>query len=95
MSEDAIQRIICRAVVSERFRDQLLGVDRGEILRNSDLDPLERVAFLAIPAETIEEFAAGVERAIRSLKRGGNTNHCRERLPIHDLSSIDTPGHEG
>jgi len=95
MSEAAIQQMICRAVVSERFRDRLLGTDREEVLRNSDLDEREREAFLAISADTIEEFAAGVERAMRSWKRGAKKNHCRESVPIHHLSSIDTPGRRG
>ena len=94
MSEAAIQQIICRAVVSERFRDQLLGADREQVLRNSNLDQWEREAFLGISAATIEEFAAGVERAMRSWKRGAKRNHCRESLPILHPISIDTPGHK-
>ena len=95
MSEAAIQQIICRAVVSERFRDRLLGADREQVLRSSNLDQREREAFLAISAETIEEFAAGVERAMRSWKRGAKKDHCMESLPIHNPISIDTPGRKG
>jgi hypothetical protein len=50
---------------------------------------------MAISAATIEEFAAGVERAIRGWKRGAKRNHFRESLPIHHPISIDTPGRKG
>jgi hypothetical protein len=89
MSEVAIQRMICRAVVSERYRDRLLGSDREKILRASDLEDREREAFLAISAETIEEFAAGVERAMRNWKRRAKQNRSPESLPIRNLISID------
>lgn len=91
MSETVIQQIVCQAVVSERFRDRLLGVEREEILRTSDLDKREQEAFLAISAETIEEFAIGVERVMREWKQGTNRIRCRETLPMPSLISIVAP----
>jgi len=95
MCEAAIQQIVCRAVVSERFRDRLLGAEREEVLRNSDLDKREREAFLAIPAETIEEFAAGVERVVRGWKQGTNRIPCREILPMQSLVPMVPYNREG
>ena len=89
MSEIAIQRMICRAVVSEQYRNRLLGSDREKVLRASELEVREREAFLAISAETIEEFAAGVERAMRSWKRRAKLTRSVENLPIRNLISID------
>ncbi len=89
MSDVAIQRMICRAVVSEQYRDRLLGPDREEVLRASDLEMREREAFLAISAETIEEFAAGVERAMRGWRRRSKRKPSLEGLPIHNLISIE------
>ena len=95
MCETAIHQIVCRAVVSERFRDRLLGAEREEVLRTADLDPREREAFLSIPAETIEEFAAGVERVLRGWRQGTNRIHCREILPVHRCIPMIEPRREG
>jgi hypothetical protein len=91
MCEAVIQKIVCLAVVSERFRAQLLGAEREEVLRASDLDKQELEALMAIPAETIEEFAAGVERVTRTWKQGANRNRSREFLPIQNLIPIEAP----
>jgi hypothetical protein len=95
MCEIAIHQIVCRAVVSERFRDRLLGAEREEILQTVDLDAREREAFLSIPAETIEEFAAGVERVLRGWRRGTNRIHCREILPAHSCIPMIEHRREG
>jgi hypothetical protein len=95
MCEAAIQKIVCLAVVSERFRTQLLGVEREEVLRASDLEKQEQEALLAIPAETIEEFAAGVERVTRTWKQGANRNRCREIFPLYSLIPMEAPYREG
>jgi hypothetical protein len=95
MCEIAIQQIVCRAVVSERFRVRLLGATREEVLHTADLDPREQEAFLAIPADTIEEFAAGVERVMRGWKQAINRNRCREVLPMPSLIPMVAPRREG
>jgi hypothetical protein len=95
MCEAAIQRIVCRAMVSERFRDRLLGAEREAVLRISDLDQREMEAFLAIPAETIEEFAAGVERVMRGCKHATNRICCRETLSMPSWIPMVAPHREG
>jgi hypothetical protein len=95
MCEAAIHKIVCLAVVNERFRTQLLGAEREEVLRVSDLDKQEQEALLAIPAETIEEFAAGVERVTRTFKQGANRNRCREVFPFRSLIPMEAPPREG
>jgi hypothetical protein len=95
MCEAEIQKIVCLAVVSERFRAQLLGVEREDVLRASDLDKREQSALLEIPAETIEEFAAGVERVTRMWKQGSTRNQCREFFPFHNLIPVEVPRREG
>jgi hypothetical protein len=91
MNEAAIQQIVCRALVSERFRHRLLGEDREDVLRTSDLDPRELEAFMAIPAETIEEFAAGVERVMRGWRKATNRVHHRETLPTPSPIPLTAP----
>ena len=95
MCETEIQKIVCLAMVSERFRVQLLGAQREEILRGSNLDKQELEALLAIPAKTIEEFAAEVERVMRAWKQGTNRNRYREIFPLHSLIPMEAPPREG
>ena len=76
MGETAIQKLVCQAVVSDQYRIRLLGSDRADVLRTSGLDEQEQEALLAIPAHTIEEFAAGVERMARQWKRTGTRVDC-------------------
>lgn len=95
MCEAAIQQLVSRAVVSERFRARLLGTEREEVLRALDLDLREQEALRDIPAETIEEFAAGVERVMRGWKQAANRNRCREILPMPSLLPMVAPRREG
>jgi hypothetical protein len=95
MSDNAIQQLVGRAVVSDKFRARLLGAERADILRTSDLDPREQDALRAIPAATIEEFAAGVERVMRGWKQAANRIHGREPLPMPSLLPITAPRREG
>jgi hypothetical protein len=69
MCETAIQKLVCQAVVSDSYRNRLLGSERAEVLRTAGLDAKEQEALLSIRAATIEEFAAGVERMTRLWKR--------------------------
>ena len=74
MCETAIQKLVCQAVVSDSYRNRLLGSERAEVLRTAGLDAKEQEALLSIRAATIEEFAAGVERMTR----------LRERMKTND-----------
>jgi hypothetical protein len=91
MCEAAIQKLVCQAVVSDHYRTRLLGSDRAEVLRTSGLDEQEQEALLAIPARTIEEFAAGVERIARLRKRTGSRAIARETAPVRGLIEVELP----
>jgi hypothetical protein len=95
MDDTAVQKIVCQAVVSDQYRARLLGSDREEVLRCSGLDASEQEALLAIHAETIEEFAAGVERVTRLWKRAGNRLPGREPIAIRQLIEVDLPPRSG
>jgi hypothetical protein len=91
MGETAIQKLVCQAVVSDQYRIRLLGSDRADVLRTSGLDEQEQKALLAIPAHTIEEFAAGVERMARQWKRAGNGSIARETAAIRGMIEVEVP----
>jgi hypothetical protein len=91
MTEAAIHKVVCMAVVSGRFRSQLLGDERPELLRSFGLDAKEQEALMDIHAGTIEEFAAGVERLIRGWRRTENSSRCMEPVSIPGWISIDAP----
>ncbi len=69
MSDSVIQKLVCQAVVSDQYRARLLGSDRAEVLRTSGLDEFDQEALLGIQAQTLEEFAAGIERMARRRKQ--------------------------
>ena len=91
MGETAIQKLVCQAVVSDQYRIRLLGSDRADVLRTSGLDEQEQEALLAIPAHTIEEFAAGVERMARQWKRAGTGSIARETAAIRGMIEVEVP----
>ncbi len=91
MGETAIQKLVCQAVVSDQYRIRLLGSDRADVLRTSGLDEQEQEALLAIPAHTIEEFAAGVERMARQWKRAGSGSIARETAAIRGMIEVELP----
>jgi hypothetical protein len=91
MGETAIQKLVCQAVVSDQYRIRLLGSDRADVLRTSGLDEQEQEALLAIPAHTIEEFAAGVERMARQWKRAGSGSIARETAAIRGMIEVEVP----
>jgi hypothetical protein len=91
MGETAIQKLVCQAVVSDQYRIRLLGSDRADVLRTSGLDEQEQEALLAIPAHTIEEFAAGVERMARQWKRAGAGSIARETAAIRGMIEVELP----
>ena len=89
MFDTAIQKIVCQAVVSDQYRARLLGSDRAEVLRSSGLNFREQEALLSIHAETIEEFAAGVERIMRQWKQTGNRLGSREIVALRGLIAME------
>ncbi len=91
MGETAIQKLVCQAVVSDQYRIRLLGSDRADVLRTSGLDEQEQEALLSIPARTIEEFAAGVERMARQWKRAGMGSIARETAVIRGMVEVEIP----
>jgi hypothetical protein len=93
MGETAIQRLVCQAVVSDQYRNRLLGSERAEVLRTSGLDEQEQEALLSIPARTIEEFATGVERMARQWKRAGMGSIARETAALRGLIEVELPPH--
>jgi hypothetical protein len=95
MYDTAIQMIVCQAVVSDRYRARLLGSDRAEVLRTSGLDTLEQEALLSIQAETIEEFAAGVERVMRQWKQAVGRVDFREPIAVRKLLVVEIPPRTG
>jgi hypothetical protein len=88
MDESAIQRLVCQAVVSDNYRIRLLGSERAEVLRTSGLEEKEQEALLSIPAGTIEEFAAGVERMARQWRRAGPGSIARETAAIRGMIEV-------
>lgn len=91
MSEAAIQKVVCMAVVSDRFRSQLLGEDRAEVLRLFGLENREQQALIEIHAETIEEFAAGVERLLHGWKRAEVCGRSLATAPLCRGMPIEVP----
>ncbi len=91
MGETAIQKLVCQAVVSDHYRIRLLCSDRADVLRTSGLDEQEQEALLAIPAQTIEEFAAGVERMARQWKRAGTGSIARETAVLRGMIEVELP----
>ncbi len=91
MGETAIQKLVCQAVISDQYRIRLLGSDRADVLRTSGLDEKEQEAVLAIPARTIEEFAAGVERMARQWKRAGSGSIARETAAMRGMVEVELP----
>ncbi len=64
MSATGLNRLVGRAVVSERFRAELLDGRRDELLTGYDLSPEEHSAVMGIHADALHEFAAAVDHLI-------------------------------
>lgn len=95
MSDTAIQKIVCQAVVSDAFRARLLGSERKDVLRSSGLDAVEQEALLSIPADTIEEFAAGVDRVLRQWKKTGNRMASSDSAALRGWLAMEMPPSTG
>jgi hypothetical protein len=64
MSAAGMNRLVGKAVVSEKFCAELLGERRSDALRAYDLNPEEYGSVMAIQAEALPQFAAAVDRLI-------------------------------
>jgi hypothetical protein len=62
MSVRALEAIIGKAVVSERFRAGILNGQRGELIRQFSLEPDETSAVMSIQAQNLTEFACAIEK---------------------------------
>jgi hypothetical protein len=91
MTDTAIQQMVCRAIVSDQYRVKLLGSERAEVLQASGLDAREQEALLAIRAETIEDFAASVERALRQWKHAALRRVPMETVPVRGMVAMEIP----
>jgi len=61
MSVRALEAIIGKAVVSERFRVGILNGKRAELIGQFGLEPDEASAVLSIKAQNLTEFARAIE----------------------------------
>ncbi len=70
MSTDGINRMLGEAVISDRFRAGLLNGQRAELVGDPrfQLEADETAALLSIQADTLQQFAAAVERYIEGRK---------------------------
>lgn len=95
MFDTAVQKIVCQAVVSDVFRTRLLGSEREDVLRSSGLNAAEQEVLLSIRADTIEEFAAGVERVVRQGRQAGCRSDPREAPAVRGWLAMELPPRNG
>ncbi len=62
MSARALEAIIGKAVVSERFRAGILNGQRSQLIQQFSLEPDEKSAVMSIQARNLSEFAMAIER---------------------------------
>ena len=62
MSARALEAIIGKAVVSERFRAGILNGQRAQLIQHFGLDPDEQSAVMSIQARSLPEFAKAIEK---------------------------------
>jgi hypothetical protein len=62
MSVRALEAIVGKAVVSERFRAGILNGQREELIRPFGLGPEETSAVMSIRANDLSEFALAIEQ---------------------------------
>jgi hypothetical protein len=62
VSVRALEAIVGKAVVSERFRAGILNGQRGELIRPFGLGPEETSAVMSIRARDMSEFALAIEQ---------------------------------
>ncbi len=71
MSIGELERLVCTAVISTRFRHKLLNGSRAQMLDEFELTAEEREFLLSIQAETVQEFATSL---LHWLKEKGGRN---------------------
>ena len=76
MSILGLEKVVGTAVISDKFRSELLSEHRGEFLSSLDLDPDDVTELQAIQASTPREFYAAVEQIIIARKA------CRSVHPV-------------
>ncbi len=91
MSIRGLQKIVGKAVMSDHFRDGLLGERRAELIGGFDLEPDELDKVMAIQVETLAEFAGAIEEiagprhsSLFSLVTESRYRHFS--LPVAELS---------
>jgi hypothetical protein len=62
VSVRALEAIVGKAVVSQRFRAGILNGQRGELIRPFGLGPEETSAVMSIRARDLSEFALAIEQ---------------------------------
>ena len=64
MSASELDRLVCQAVLSEKFCAAVLDGQRAELIKAYNLDPEEVARLLAIHADTLPDFAAAALQVI-------------------------------
>ena len=94
MSVRGLQKIIGKAVISDNFRDGILGERRAELVGGFDLEPDELMTLLALRVETLAEFAGAVEEIINSRRASISLGPSPEVLSRYSLSMAELPVRE-
>lgn len=98
MSARGLQKIVGKAVISDSFRDGILGERRAELVGGFDLEPDELMILMALQVETLVEFAGAVEEVINSRQTPTSLRHTPELLASnygrYSLSVVGLPVRE-
>jgi hypothetical protein len=88
MSDQALNNIMCMALIDGKFRDTLLA-DPATVVGDFDLDAEERDVLKAIKADSVTEFARKLHTWMSQRPSGGNGNGYwktyRPRQAVHRL----------
>lgn len=66
MCTKKLHRIVGKAIVSKKFREGILNGKRAELIQGFNLEAEEFGALMSIRAETLPEFARGVNTILES-----------------------------
>lgn len=64
MDPKKLDKVVGKAIASKKFREGLFTEKRAELLKQFDLEADEFGALMSIRANTLAEFARGVNRAL-------------------------------
>jgi hypothetical protein len=88
MSDQALNNIMCMALIDGKFRDTLL-TNPATVVGDFDLDAEERDVLNAIKADSVTEFARKLHTWMTQRPGGSNGNGHRKtyrsRQPMHRL----------